>query len=58
MDKEPPKNAEEILDRGVEGAKNLASKTGEGIVKGYNILGEKIAESGIKDKVKGLFGKK
>ena len=57
-DKEPPKNAEEILDRGVEGAKNLASKTGEGIVKGYNILGDKIAESGIKDKVKGLFGKK
>jgi ADP-ribosylation factor GTPase-activating protein 1 len=57
-EKEPPKNAEEYLDRGVEGAKSVAKSAGEGIVKGVNILGNKIEESGIKDKLKGFFAKK
>lgn len=57
-DKEPPKNAEEYLDRGLEGAKSVAKTAGDGIVKGVNILGNKIEESGIKDKFKGLFSKK
>lgn len=58
VDKEPPKNAEEYLDRGVEGAKSVAKTAGEGIVKGVGILGDKFAESGIKDKFKSMFSKK
>lgn len=57
-EKEPPKNAEEYLDRGVEGAKSAAKTAGEGIAKGVSILGTKIEESGIKDKLKGFFSKK
>lgn len=58
VDKEPPKNAEEYLDRGVEGAKSVAKTAGEGIVKGVSIIGDKFAEIGIKDKFKSMFSKK
>lgn len=56
--KEPPKNAEEFLDRGVEGAKTVAKATGEGLAKVGNVIGEKFKESGISEKFKGLFAKK
>jgi len=56
--KEPPRNAEEYLDRGLEGAKTGLKTAGDSIVKGVNVLGDKIAESGIKDKLKGFFTKK
>ena len=56
-EKEPPKNAEEFLERGVEGAKSVAKTAGDGIARGVNVLGEKLAESGIKEKFKGLFKK-
>ena len=56
--KEPPKNAEEFLDRGVEGAKVVANKAGEGIVKVGSAISEKFKESGISEKFKGLFAKK
>lgn len=57
-EKEPAKNAEELFDRGVDSAKSVAKSAGEGISKGFNVLGDKLAESGIKDKFKGLFGGK
>lgn len=57
-EKEPPKNAEEYLDRGLEGAKNVAKTAGDGIVKGVNIIGDKFQESGLKQKITGLFSKK
>jgi hypothetical protein len=56
--KEPPKNAEEYLDRGLQGAKTAAKSAGDSIVKGVNVIGDKIAESGIKEKFKGFFSKK
>ena len=57
-EKEPPKNAEEYLDRGLEGAKGVAKTAGDGILKGVGIIGNKFEESGIKDKFKGFFSKK
>lgn len=56
--KEPPKNAEEFLDRGVEGAKVVAKNAGEGLVKVGSAISEKFKESGLGDKFKGLFAKK
>lgn len=57
-EKEPPKNAEEYLDRGVEGAKSVAKSAGEGIAKVGNVIGEKFQESGITEKFKVFFSKK
>lgn len=57
-EKEPPKNAEEFLDRGVEGAKVAAKSAGEGIVKVGNAIGDKFKEIGVAEKFKGLFAKK
>lgn len=56
--KEPPKNAEEFLDRGVEGAKVAAKTAGEGLVKVGSAISEKFKESGISEKFKGMFAKK
>lgn len=56
--KEPPKNAEEFLDRGVEGAKVAAKTAGEGLSKVGSAIAEKYKESGISEKFKGLFAKK
>jgi len=36
----------------------VAKSAGDSIVKGVNVIGDKIAESGIKDKLKGFFSKK
>jgi phage tail tape-measure protein len=57
-EKEPPKNAEEYLDRGVATTKEIASKAGQGLVKVGDTIGQKFTEMGIKDKFKGLFGNK
>jgi hypothetical protein len=57
-DKEPPKNAEEYLDRGVDQAKKVAVQAGQGLAKVGGQIGEKFTELGIKDKFKGLFAKK
>ncbi|CDW84635.1 UNKNOWN [Stylonychia lemnae] len=54
---QPPRNAEEILNRGVDGAKNLGKKAGEGIMKFGGLVGEKFEQSGVKEKFKGLFKK-
>ena len=57
-EKQPPRNAEEFLEKGVDGAKSVALKAGEGIVSIGQSIGGKIESSGIKDKFKGLFAKK
>ena len=40
-EKEPPKNAEEYLDRGVEGAKKVAAQAGQGLAKVGGQIGDK-----------------
>ena len=57
-EKEPPKNAEEYLDRGVEGAKNVALGAKQGIIKVGGQIGEQFEKLGVAEKFKGLFGKK
>ena len=57
-DKEPPKNADEFIDRGVGQAKKVAFAAGKEITTLGGKIGEKFQELGIKDKFKGMFGKK
>jgi ADP-ribosylation factor GTPase-activating protein 1 len=56
-DKEPAKNAEELLDRGLDKSKELASKAGQGLSKVGESIGQKFNEMGIKEKFSGLFKK-
>lgn len=57
-EKEPPKNAEEYLDRGVDGAKTLAVGAKNGIVKVGGQIGEGWAKLGVGEKINGFFSKK
>lgn len=47
---------EEVFDRGVGQAKDLGKKAEVGFKKFGTFIGEKFQNSGVKDKVKGLFG--
>lgn len=56
-EKEPAKNTEELLDRGIDKSKELAVKAGQGLSKVGESIGHKFQEMGIKEKFTGLFKK-
>jgi hypothetical protein len=51
----PARNMEEALNRGVDSAKHVANKAEDGLKSFGNLISNKFAESGVKDKFKGLF---
>ena len=55
-EEKPARNIEEVFDRGLDSTKNGLKTAQVGFMKFGSYLGDKYRDSGVKDKMKGLFG--